>query len=120
DSNDPLVELQLKNLMYDRTDNSDGSHMNLVRVGRVLGLNLLPDATYPEIIAPYNEPEKMPQVEMGSTDMIRVYWYMLEAIAGITVMDRFEVDLFPMRIQLEYEVGRRLMEYIFPGLEDVD
>ncbi|KFH42505.1 hypothetical protein ACRE_067590 [Hapsidospora chrysogenum ATCC 11550] len=120
DSNDPLVELQLKNLMYDRTDNSDGSHMNLVRVGRVLGLNLLPDATYPQIIAPYLDPEKMSQVEMESTDMIRVYWYMLEAIAGITVMDRFEVDLFPMRIQLEYEVGKRLMEYIFPGLEDVD
>ncbi|KAL6850780.1 Protein SABRE [Amphichorda felina] len=120
DSNDPLVELQLKNLIYDRTDNSDGSHMNLIRVGKVLGLNLLPDATYPEIIGLYHDPEKIPQVERGSRDMIRVYWYMLEAIAGITVMDRFEVDLFPMRIQLEYEVGKRLMEYIFPGLESDD
>ncbi|KAG9253788.1 golgi-body localization protein domain-containing protein [Emericellopsis atlantica] len=117
DSNEPLVELQLKDLMYDRTDNSDGSHVNLLRVGKVLGLNLLPDATYPQIIGPYDDPAKVPQGEKASHEMIRVYWYMLEAIAGITVMDRFEVDLFPMEIQLEYEVGKRLMEYIFPGME---
>ena len=117
DSNEPLVELQLKDLMYDRTDNSDGSHINLVRVGKVLGLNLLPDATYPQIIGPYDDPEKVDQREKGSNEMVRVYWYMLEAIAGITVMDRFEVDLYPMKVQLEYEVGKRLTEYIFPGVD---
>jgi hypothetical protein len=117
DTNEPLVELQLGNLEYDRTDNSDGSHMNLIRVGKVLGLNLLPDATYPEIIAPYHDWERMPGQDKPPNEMIRVYWYMLEAIAGITVMDRFEVDLFPMKIQLEREVGKRLFEYIFPGMD---
>ncbi|KAK0388477.1 hypothetical protein NLU13_4721 [Sarocladium strictum] len=117
-SNEPLVELQLKDLQYDRTDNSDGSHMNRVRVGRVLGLNLLDDATYPEIIAPYHDEESNQKLE--DSDMIHVYWYMLEAIAGIPVMDRFEVSLFPMKIQLEREVGKRLFEYIFPGIEDGD
>ncbi|KAH8178587.1 mitochondrial protein from FMP27 domain-containing protein [Sarocladium implicatum] len=117
-SNEPLVELQLKDLQYDRTDNSDGSHMNSVRVGRVLGLNLLEDATYPEIIAPYKDEESTQNLQ--ESDMIHVYWYMLEAIAGIPVMDRFEVDLFPMKIQLEREVGKRLFEYIFPGIDGGD
>ncbi|PTB66505.1 hypothetical protein BBK36DRAFT_1135434, partial [Trichoderma citrinoviride] len=86
----PLVELQLKDLEYDRTDNADGSHMNLVRVGKLLGLNLLPDAT--------------PSTRYGDdSDMIRVYWYMLEAIAGIPVMEQFEIELFPIKIQLERE-----------------
>lgn len=116
-SNEPLVELQLKDLQYDRTDHSDGSHMNLVRVGKVLGLNLLQDATYPEIIAPYIDEETLKSQGTGDSDMIRVYWYMLEAIAGIPVMDRFEVNLFPMKVQLEREVGKRLFEYIFPGIE---
>ncbi|KAF4120369.1 RNA pol II promoter Fmp27 protein domain [Geosmithia morbida] len=133
DSNEPLVELQLNDLIYDRTDNSDGSHMNLIRVGKILGLNLLPDASYPAIIAPYEDSEKAPpatplsgtdgggfNADGGKKDMIRVYWYKLEAIAGITVMDRFEVDLFPMRVQLEYVVGKRLMHYIFPGLKGDD
>jgi hypothetical protein len=117
DSNEPLVELQLKDVEYDRTDNSDGSHMNLIRVGKVLGLNLLPDATYPEIIAPYADEEKATFENNPNQDMIAVYWYMLEAIAGIPVMERFEVNLFPMKIQLEREVGKRMFEYIFPGME---
>ncbi|CAM1509928.1 Fc.00g002630.m01.CDS01 [Cosmosporella sp. VM-42] len=122
DSNEPLVELQLRDLEYDRTDNSDGSHVNLIRVGKVLGLNLLPDAMYPEMVAPYVEGEKpstsapVPGPD-GSSEMIRVYWYMLEAIAGIPVMDRFEVNLFPVKVQLEREVGKRLFEYIFPGMD---
>jgi hypothetical protein len=116
DSNEPLVELQLKDLEYDRTDNSDGSHVNLIRVGKVLGLNLLPDATYPEMIAPYIDPERPYQQDGEHKEMIRVYWHMLEAIAGIPVMDRFEVNLFPIKVQLEHEVGKRLFEYIFPGI----
>ncbi|RFU75854.1 hypothetical protein TARUN_6380 [Trichoderma arundinaceum] len=117
DSNEPLVELQLKDLEYDRTDNSDGSHVNLVRAGKLLGLNLLPDATYPEIIAPYQDGERPGTRHGDDSDMIRVYWHMLEAIAGIPVMDQFEIELYPMRIQLEREVGKRLFEYIFPGMD---
>ncbi|KAF6832213.1 UPF0648 protein C3H5.09c [Colletotrichum plurivorum] len=116
DNKEPLVELQLKDVAYDRTDNADGSHINLIRVGKVFGLNLLPDAMYPDIIAPYVEGDKS-TADLGNQEMIRVYWYMLEAIAGIPVMDHFEVNLFPMKIQLEREVGKRIFEYIFPGID---
>ncbi|CAK7210607.1 Protein SABRE [Sporothrix curviconia] len=117
DTNEPLVELQLKDVEYDRTDNADGSHINLIQVGKILGLNLLPDAIYPEMIAPYLD-ERGPLLDIGGTEpMVRVYWYMLEAIAGITVMDHFEVTLFPMKIQLEHEVGKKIFEYIFPGTD---
>jgi hypothetical protein len=33
-------------------------------------------------------------------------------------MDHFEVNLFPMKIQLEHEVGKRLFDYMFPGSSD--
>ena len=116
DTNEPLVELQLKDVEYDRTDNSDGSHINVFQVGKILGLNLLPDAIYPVMIAPYMDTEKgIP--DLNSQAMIRVYWYMLEAIGGIPVMAHFEVNLFPMKIQLEREVGKKIFEYIFPGIE---
>ncbi|KAI1868123.1 uncharacterized protein JN550_006611 [Neoarthrinium moseri] len=117
ENNEPLVELQLRDVEYDRTDNSDGSHINLFQVGKVLGLNLLPDAMYPEMIAPYVMDEKFNAKEFENQQMIRVYWHMLEAIAGIPVMDHFEVNLFPLKIQLEREVGKKLFEYIFPEME---
>lgn len=116
DNNEPLVELQLKDVEYDRTDNSDGSHINLIQVGRILGLNLLPDAIYPAMIAPYFEPSAG-VVDIETKPMIRVYWNMLEAIAGIPIMDHFEVNLFPLKVQLEREVGKKLFEYIFPGID---
>ncbi|KAI0402939.1 mitochondrial protein from FMP27-domain-containing protein [Xylaria palmicola] len=119
DNHNPLVELQLKDVEYDRTDNSDGSHINLLQIGRIIGLNLMPNAIYPEMIGPYIEDEKGQSTDMQNTQMIRVYFHMLEAIAGIPVMDHFEVNLFPMKIQLEREVGKKLFQYIFPEMEDV-
>lgn len=116
DANEPLCELQLRDVEYDRTDNSDGSHINLIRVGTVLGLNLLPDAIYPEMVAPYLEDAKSASL-LNSQPMITVYWYMLEAIAGIPVMEHFEVNLFPLKVQLEREVGKKLFEYIFPEMD---
>ncbi|KAJ5098114.1 hypothetical protein N7532_005115 [Penicillium argentinense] len=107
----PLVEFQLKNAQYERTDNTDGSNHNLVAVERLSGLNLLPDAIYPQIIAPYLE-----QPRPLDDFMLRVRWHMLEAVAGIPVVDNFEVSLFPLRIQLERELGQRLFEYIFPNM----
>ncbi|TVY47953.1 UPF0648 protein [Lachnellula occidentalis] len=118
DNNEPLMEFQLQKAEYDRTDNSDGSHINLMQIGKIVGLNLLPDAIYPEMFAPYSDVERGTFNEGGNQQMLRVYWYMLEAIAGIPVMDHFEVNLFPMRIQLEREVGKRLFEYMFPESND--
>ena len=117
DTMEPLVELQLRDVEYDRTDNADGSHLNLVRVGKIIGLNLLPNATYPEIIAPYVDGERGTFSDVGDRQMVRVCWHMLEDIAGIPVMDHFEVNLFPMKIQLEREVGKQLFKYIFPHID---
>ncbi|KAA8567855.1 hypothetical protein EYC84_008308 [Monilinia fructicola] len=120
DNNEPLMEFQIQHAEYDRTDNSDGSHINLMQIGKIVGLNLMPDAIYPEMFAPYSDAERGAFNEGGNQQMLRVYWYMLEAIAGIPVMDHFEVNLFPMKIQLEREVGKRLFEYMFPGHDDDD
>lgn len=118
DTNEPLVELQLRDVEYDRTDNSDGSHINLFQVGKVLGLNLLRDAMYPEMVAPYVMDSRFNINDFQEQPMVRVYWHMLEAIAGIPVMDHVEVNLFPLKVQLEREVGKKLFQYIFPEVEE--
>lgn len=118
DNNEPLMEFQLQHAEYDRVDNSDGSHMNEMSIGKIIGLNLLPDAIYPEMFAPYSDPERGVFNEGDNHQMLNVRWNMLEAIAGIPVVDRFEVNLFPMRIQLEREVGKRLFDYMFPSTNE--
>lgn len=114
DKNEPLMEIQLQNAAYERTDNSDGSNSNNMEIQRVHGLNLLPNAIYPEMLAPFSESGKQ-FTEGQDFKMLKVHWHMLDAIAGIPVLDQFEVNLFPLKIQLEREVGKKLFEYIFPG-----
>lgn len=115
DKGESLMEFQLKDASFDRTDNNDGSNYNCMTIGRINGLNLLSDALYPEIIGPYIDPPRG-YPELGSTNMLRVQWLMLDAIAGIPVVDYFEVDLVPLKVQLEREVSKKVFEYIFPGV----
>lgn len=112
--NEPLIEIRLQNAAYHRTDNSDGSNHNTMEIERVHGLNCLPNAIYPDMLAPFAENGKE-FVEGDGHKMLKVQWHMLEAIAGIPVLSQFEVNLFPLKIQLEREVGKQLFEYIFPG-----
>jgi len=117
EGHESLAEFQLKNALYDRTENSDGSNLNSMEIEQITGLNLLPNALYPKMISPYIENNR-PFTEGRDTKMLRVHWVMLEAIAGIPVMDHFEVNLFPLKVQLEYEIGKKLFEYVFPGIKD--
>jgi len=119
DKNEPLMEIQLKHAAYDRTDNSDGSNYNTMEISRIHGLNLLPDALYPEMLAPYFENgQSFADMRNQDIKMFKVQWYMLDAIAGIPVLDQFEVSLFPLKVQLEREIGVKLFEYIFPNNGD--
>ena len=115
DKDEPLMEVRLQQAVYDRTDNSDGSNFNTMTVQQMHGWNLLPDALYPEILARYTEEGKRLNYDQDSR-MLQVHWHMLEAIAGIPVLDQFEVNLVPLKVQLEREIGMKLFEYIFPGM----
>ena len=109
-----LAEFQLKGVLFDRTDNNDGSNFNALEVEQVRGLNLLPNALYPEMFSPYLENNRpLPK----DAKCLRVQFLMLEPIAGIPVMEHFEVNLYPLKVQLEWKIGKKLFEYIFPALQ---
>lgn len=45
--------------------------------------------------------------------MICVQWSVLAPVGGITIIERFALDLHPIRLQLEKKLGRQVMAYIF-------
>ncbi|KAK9483721.1 golgi-body localization protein domain-containing protein [Lipomyces starkeyi] len=107
----PFVDIALAKGTFRRLENSDGSNFNTIEVAMLQGINLLKGALYPELLSPYFDAMSD---EDKNRKAVRVYWYMLEAIGGIPVMDHFEVDLIPLKIQLEYDIGQKLFQYIFP------
>lgn len=115
EKNEPLLEFQLGNAAYERVDNSDGSNYNAMAIEHIRGLNLLSNALYPEMIGPYFETTQPNHVDEHKK-MLQVHWHMLEAIAGIPVLEQFRVTAHPLKVQLERELGKKLFEYIFPGI----
>ncbi|KAJ8103749.1 golgi-body localization protein domain-containing protein [Lipomyces tetrasporus] len=107
----PFVDIALAKGTFRRLENSDGSNYNTIEVAMLQGINLLKGALYPELLSPYFDAMSE---EDKNRKAVRVYWYMLEAIGGIPVMDHFEVDFIPLKIQLEYDIGQKLFQYIFP------
>ena len=114
DKTEPMMEIQLQKAAYDRIDNTDGSNHNVVEIDRIYGLNLLPNALYPQMISPFIG-KAMDTTTLDGLKMLSIHWHMLEAIAGIPVLDNFEVNLFPLKVQLEREIGKKVFEYIFPS-----
>ncbi|KAK9462819.1 golgi-body localization protein domain-containing protein [Lipomyces oligophaga] len=111
DDRTPFVDLAIANGTFRRLENTDGSNFNTIEVNMMQGINLLPDALYPELLSPYFAGMKDSDKKKKA---LRVYWYMLEAIGGIPVMDHFEINLIPMKLQLEHDTGQKLFQYIFP------
>jgi len=114
DKNEPLLEFQLGNATYERIDNNDGSNHNAMEIEHVRGWNLLPNALYPEIIGSFKDPQH--KQASDSPKMLQLHWFMLEAIAGIPVLEEFQVTMHPLKVQLERSLGKALFEYIFPGI----
>lgn len=110
-----LAEFQLKNVVFDRTDNNDGSNANSMEIEQVRGLNLLPNALYPEMISPFLEKD---QTLPENAKCLKLYFVALESIAGIPVVEHFEVELYPLKVQLEYQIGKKLLQYVFPTYGD--
>jgi hypothetical protein len=46
--------------------------------------------------------------------MIRVYWRQLAPVAGINVIEHFEINVFPLMVQLSYDIGKQIFIYLFP------
>ena len=113
DDKSPFVDLGLSNATYRRYDNNDSSNYNTLEIEMMQGINLLPHALYTDVLGPYFSKTRT-VVDAQRSKMLRVYWYMLESIGGIPIMDHFEVNLFPLDIKIEHDFGKRVFDYMFP------
>lgn len=108
-----FIDFGLSKASFKRTDNSDSSNFNTLEIEMMQGINLSPNPVFAELFAPYFGTDRT-VVDARRSKMVRIYWYMLEAIGGIAVCDHFEVNLFPLRMQMEHDVGKKLFAYVFP------
>ncbi|KAJ3126644.1 hypothetical protein HK098_007321 [Nowakowskiella sp. JEL0407] len=131
-----LCKATIDNIAFIWELNEDQSSENRLEVDRFSMENLssIPNS-FRELISPYiteiYDDSKVPlmsslspaspiqTVQKRAVDfrlhkMLRVFWRELAPVAGIHVVDHFEVVIAPLFLQTTYEVGRQLILFLFP------
>ncbi|KAJ1657144.1 Protein SABRE [Dispira simplex] len=109
----PLCDWHLRTVTFMAASHSDQSVSYAVDINQALITNRLPDPYFYELLAPYTD-ELAGTVDFSRQKMIRLRLSELAPVGGIAVVEHLEISLFPLRIQMTYEVGKKLIQYLFP------
>ncbi|PVU85383.1 hypothetical protein BB559_007053 [Furculomyces boomerangus] len=112
----PICDWKLRNLNASLTISTNKANDVSIQADLILALNRLPNSMYPEIIMPYNSNITEP-VNFSKNKMIKIYYSELPPVGGIRIVELLEVDLSPLRIQFSHDIGKLLIDYLFPVSE---
>ncbi|TPX36491.1 hypothetical protein SmJEL517_g01315 [Synchytrium microbalum] len=113
DVGDPLCRWMLKNAVFRWVHNEDLSSSNTLEIDRLVIENLSnTSSVFKELLGPYIPDKRI--VDFKRQKMLRVFWREMAPVAGIKVVDHFELNLFPLSFQITYDVGKKILRYIFP------
>ncbi|KAJ3374125.1 hypothetical protein GGF31_008341 [Allomyces arbusculus] len=116
----PFLQLRLSHVLFTLLDFTDQSRKFQLLIDRVTGSNLLPNPVFEMVVdvfhdvATSNNVVLPPVIDVGMQKMVRVYWHELAPVAGIALVEHFEVNLAPLKFSMTYELGRRIVNFIFP------
>ncbi|KAJ3115920.1 hypothetical protein HDU96_010866 [Phlyctochytrium bullatum] len=109
---DKIATLTFKNSRFLWHFREDQSNINTLEIDelKIEAMKNVP-AGFKDLLAPLTaEPGN---VDFHRNKMLRVYWHQLAAVAGIPVVDHFEINFFPLTLQITRDIGRHLESYFF-------
>ena len=127
---DLLAKLSVNGVKFSWLNRQDSAVVNTLRIGDLHVFDGHHDAVWPEILCKHNEPKDHHLVRVcilplvifpllicrRKRDVFAILsWIVLAPVGGISIYEKFEVDLHPLRLQLDTKVGQRIMEYIWPA-----
>ena len=129
---DLLAKLSVNGVKFSWLNRQDSAVVNTLRIGDLHVFDGHHDAAWPEILCKHNEPRDHHLVRvcillrvmsplpllicLRKRDVFAILsWIVLAPVGGISIYEKFEVDLHPLRLQLDTKVGQRIMEYIWPA-----
>ncbi|TPX40981.1 hypothetical protein SeMB42_g05797 [Synchytrium endobioticum] len=112
DSGVPLCRWMIKNALSRWVHNEDLSSSNTLEIDRISIESLSGSSLFKELLGPYIPDKRV--VDFHRQKMLRVFWREMAPVAGIKVVDHLEVNLFPLSFQISYDVGKKILRYIFP------
>lgn len=109
----PFLDLGLADASFNRVEGSDGFNSNSIEIGVMQGFNLVPESYYPEVFSPYIQAGQT-GYDQAAGKFVAIRWTMLDPIGGIPIIQQFDIDVRPVKIQMESTTWEMLFDYIFP------
>lgn len=106
-----LAKLSIRGPSFTWLNKADNSAANSLSIVDLSAVNVHPDAYFPEIISKWNKAPDHPMAKQGR--IINAIWSELAPVGGISIVDQFELELHPLKVQMELKVGRMIMDYVF-------
>ncbi|GAA5985789.1 hypothetical protein JCM10908_007112 [Rhodotorula pacifica] len=108
----PFAKFSVLGADFSWISKQDGSATNRMVIRDLKALNSSPDQIFAEIVSKaenYGEDHPLAKVDVFGAAV----WNSLNPVGGIAIIERFELHLHPIRLQLEHRVGRKILDYVF-------
>ncbi|KAJ3292269.1 hypothetical protein HK104_005429 [Borealophlyctis nickersoniae] len=115
DSGQPLCLWTLTKSQFWWVQNEDQSSVTTLEMEQLHVENTMytpGSGSFRDVISAYVPDRRA--VDFSRHKMLRVYMRELAPVAGIQVVDHFEINIYPLLIQMTYDTGKQIMYYIFP------
>ncbi|PLW06226.1 hypothetical protein PCANC_27453 [Puccinia coronata f. sp. avenae] len=114
DSGEAIAKLSVTDTRFESYTLPDTSVSNRLHVQDMLALNISADSDrqFDEILSRYEHYNPLDRV--GSRkQFLMVVWKTLPPIAGISIIESFQLEIHPIRLQVEHAIGVKVHDYLF-------
>ncbi|GJN94531.1 hypothetical protein Rhopal_007614-T1 [Rhodotorula paludigena] len=108
----PFAKFSVIGAEFSWVSKQDGSASNRMVIKDLRALNSSPEQIFAEIVAKADVGDADNQLAKMDVFAAAV-WNSLAPVGGISIIERFELHLHPVRLQLEHRMGRKIVDYLF-------
>ncbi|CDR46544.1 RHTO0S12e05996g1_1 [Rhodotorula toruloides] len=108
----PLAKFSVIGAEFSWASKQDGSASNRMVIKDLRALNSSPEQVFAEIVAKVegcSDENQLAKVDIFAAAL----WNTHAPVGGIAIIERFELHLHPIKLQLEHRVGRKILDYLF-------
>ncbi|KAJ1023449.1 hypothetical protein NDA16_003066 [Ustilago loliicola] len=98
-----VAKLALRGISFSWLNKADNSAANTLSIQDLQALSVDPNAMFAEIITKHTRAQDHPMAREGR--FLDAMWSVLPPVGGISIVDMFEFNLHPVKIQIELMVG---------------
>ncbi|KAL4399691.1 hypothetical protein ACI68E_004074 [Malassezia pachydermatis] len=107
-----FARLHMQGTAYSRMALASGMSINCVNLQNMEAHNAHPSAYFEEILTKYQPRQTNSQLN-DQKQFLLAHWLMPVPAGGVGLIDKCELHMHPVKVQLELRVGRQLWSYLF-------